>query len=569
MMRLHVSAASVCAKGFQPAPPENIVYFTCVLLAALSAVVDNTPALPVLHPGEDPAGRHFQIGIELQSQAPTSTAVEKALREMGFGFVNYYVTVAPEQDLPEAETNQAMMALCERLGVNFALACHHRNPAEATCREAVAKGAAFQGIVFDELEHIRLMNPQFSPPSADPLLADPASFDNLQSAYDKTLGGYRNLKAHFDSLGVPRLVATHVWPELLHLAARAGFIPCPKICKEFYSPVSLAVGMGAARQYGRDLWADCDLWYFQLVPGHTPEELWCNLLLAYWLGTDCVYLEGSGYNLLPAGKQGTPFSLVNQIDAARYQLTPHGEALKRFCREYLPMNPRPWTFRDVKPDIVILRFEDGDYGQASWGDNRLYGSANLHSDADTAAWRKLWNMLTFGRTGDDGLAYFKASVPHPVFEPRHHVEVTPSYATDPAAAGEHSFFVPLNGVVVYDHLAGYDLLKDVPLILVTGKQISDETRDAVRKRAQEGAVCVIWRALAKPFGCLDYAGGTVEQPAGSGRMVFTDDFAAPDTVKCCAPFLGSKDEIRYRFGDRRVILHRVTDNDIRVEIQPA
>ena len=534
------------------------MYFACLLLVALNAGADNAPASPP-----------FQVGIELSSQMPTNPVVENALRDIGIGFANYYVTVAPEQDLPEAETNQAMMALCERLGLKFALACHHRNASEATCRDAAAHGSAFQGIVFDELEHIRLMNPQFAPPSADPLLADPASFESLQDAYDKTLAGYRGLKAHFDGLGVPRLVATHVWPELLHLAARAGFIPCPKICKEFYSPVSLAIGMGAAKQYGRDLWADCDLWYFQLVPGHPPEEMWCNLLLAYFLGVDCVYMEGSGYNLLPAGKQGTPFSLVNPIDAAHYQLTPHGEALKRFCRAYLPQNPRPWTFRDVRPDIVVIRFEDGDYGQASWGVNRLYGSENLHPDADTAAWRSVWNLLTFGRTGDDGLACFKASVPHPVFEPRHHVDVTPSYATDPAAAGVHTFFVPLHGVVVYDHLVGYDLLKDVPLILVTGKQISDETAAAVRKRAQEGATCVVWKSLAKACGCPDYAGGTVEQTTGTGKLIFTDDYASPKVAQNCSSHLGSKDEIRYRFGDQRVILHRVTDNDIRVEIQPV
>ena len=530
----------------------------CLLLVALTAVADNAPV-----------DRPFQIGIELQSQVPTGPAVETALRDMGICFANYYVTVAPGQDLPEAETNQAMMALCERLSLNFALACHHRNPDEATCREAVARGAAFQGIVFDELEHIRLMNPQFAPPSADPLLADPASFESLQDAYEKTLAGFQKLKAHFDALGVPRLISTHVWPELLHLAARAGFVPCPKICKELYSPVSLAIGMGAAKQYGRDLWADCDLWYFQLVPGHPPEEMWCNLLLTYWLGVDCVYLEGCGYNLFPAGKQGPPFSLVNPVDAARYQLTPHGEALKRFCKDYLPKHPRSWTFRDVKPDIAVIRFEDGDHGQASWGDNRLYGAKNLHPDADTAAWRKVWNLLTFGHTGEDGLAYFKASIPHPVFEPRHHVDVTPSYATDPVAAGAHSFFVPLNGVVVYDHLVGYELLKEVPLILVTGKQVSDETAAAVRKRAQEGATCVIWGTLAKSCGFPEYQGGTVERETGSGKMLFTDDFASPEVAKCCAPFLGSGDEIRYRFGDRRVTLHRVSDNDVRVEIQPA
>ena len=46
------------------------------------------------------------------------------------------------------------------------------------------------------------------------------------------------------------MTATHVFPVLLHVAARAGFAPCPKICKEMYSPVSFAVGLGEALQYG-------------------------------------------------------------------------------------------------------------------------------------------------------------------------------------------------------------------------------------------------------------------------------------------------------------------------------
>ena len=40
-----------------------------------------------------------------------------------------------------------------------------------------------------------------------------------------------------------------------------------------------------------------------------------NLLLAYWLGADTVYIEGAGFNLQPAGKQGIPFSLMTQMDA--------------------------------------------------------------------------------------------------------------------------------------------------------------------------------------------------------------------------------------------------------------
>ena len=511
----------------------------------------------------------FRVGIELPSQIPVTPAVEGALRDLGIGYVNFYVANTPEVEPPEGETAAAMMALCDRLGLSFSLACHHRNPSLDTVRAAVAAGTRFEGVLFDELEHIRLLFPQFAPVAAQDMLADASGFTSLEDAQTKTLDGYGRLKAHFDSAGAPRVTATHVWPALLHAAARAGFTPCPKICKEFYSPVSLAVGMGAAKQYGRDLWADCDMWYWHLIPGHPVEEVRSNLLLAYWLGTDLVYLEGSGYNLIPAGRQGTPFSLINQISPERYQLTPHGEMLKGFCRKYLPSHPRPWTFRDVRPIAAIIRFDDTDFGQRSWGVAGLYGSKTLVGDADTRAWLRLWNVLTWGRTGDDGLAFFKNSCAGPANDPRYHQSVAPSVATDPVAADQHRFFVPLNGVVVYDHTVGYDLLRDVPLLFVTGKYISPETLDAVRRRVDEGAVCIAWGPLMARHGSAQWQQGVLVTPSGKGRFVLTDDFAAMDAVVQYSAWRGRPDEIRYRFGDRVVVIRRVTDNDVTVEILPV
>ena len=513
---------------------------------------------------EAPSG--FRIGIELPSQIPVTPAVENALRDMGIGYINYYVSNTPDYEPPEAEINAKMMALAERLHLDFSIVCHHRDPLPETVVAAVETNAErFEGVLFDELAHIRLMSPEFAPVTEEVMLADSSQFTTLAQAYEATFAGYKKLHDKFIHLGAPRVTATHVFPEYLHLAARAGFTPCPKIQKEFYSSVSLAIGMGAARQYNRDLWVDVDLWYFYLVPGHPVEEVWSNLQLAYWLGADLVYLEGAGYNLIPAGRQGTPFSLMNQISPERYQLTSHGEMLKRFCREYVPNNPRPWSFRDVKPNIVIIRFEDGDFGQSSWGVNKLYGSDNLKPDADTQAWLRLWNVLTHGVTGDDGLAWFKGSVPHPVNDPRYHTEVTPSYLTDDAAL-EHTFFVPLNGVVVYDHLVEYDLLREVPLLFLTGKKVSQETLDAISQCIEEGAVCVAWGPLAEKSGLARWDGGTHVESRGQGMLIVTDDFANQETVQLYESHLGSPDEIRYRFGDYEVLLRKVTDNTIDVVI---
>ena len=64
------------------------------------------------------------------------------------------------------------------------------------------------------------------------------------------------------------------------------------------------------------------------------------------------------------------------------------------------------------------------------------------------------------------------------------------------------------------------------------------------------------------------AGGVEVIPHGAGRFVLTDDFAKAEVYDECWPFIGKGDEIRYRFGDHEVVLRRVTDNEVAVEITP-
>lgn len=529
-----------------------------MITALLAAALLTTP-----HQGAVPTG--FTVGIELPSQVPVPGVVENALRDIGIGYAGFYVANTPPAEAPESETTGAMLALCKRLGLQFTLDCHHRNPSPESIRAGAAGRSAFRGVLVDELTHIRLLYPEFRPQYGDEMLADSTGFRDLLDAEGKTVAGLERLRRHLTELGAPRLVGTEVWPALLHADARAGLTPCPKICKEFYSPVSLAMGLGAALEYRRDLWVDVDLWYFALVPGHPADEIRANLELAYWLGADLVYLEGCGYNLFPGGKQGIPFSLMSQVDSERYQLTPHGEMLKEFCTRYLPAHPRPWTFRDLRPTMAIVRFDDTDVGQKSWGVDRLYGTPDLKPDRDTSAWLGLWNVLTHGKTGADGIAWFKASVKHPAGDPRYHVGVTPSYLTDPAAS-EHRFFVPLNGAVVFDHLVTYDRLKGIPLLFLTGKHVSADTVAAIRRCVAEGALCVAWGPLAAANGIGAWNAGVKVVRQGRGRFVLTDDFQSPEAVRHYRRFLGRSDEIRYRYAGRTVTLRRVTDNSVDVRI---
>lgn len=522
--------------------------------------------------------RHgFSVGIEFPVQLPVSRAVARGIAHLGIDHINFccrtFPSNAPREDA--LAITQAMVAYAREAGLDYAFAAQVVDPPDEAVRAAVAADAPearFLGMLFDEIEHWRLMYPNQATP-----LVEHEQLRTLDEAYTAALLGFTRLHDHFASLGVTRSVATLFWPDLHHLTARAGFDVCPKICKELYSPVSLAVGMGAALQYQRRLWVDVDLWYWTAVPGHPPEEVRSNLLLAYWAGADRVYLEGAGYNLAPAGAAGIPFSLMSQIVPERFVLTPIGEVLRWFCTEYVPSHPRPWDFADLQPDIAIVRFPDSCHGQRfsaisatgqPWGE-RLYGSPHLRSTADTEAWLGLWNLLTFGGTGHDGLTAFKSSVAtsDPIsFEPQG------TYATPAARCEEHTFFTPVNNTVVFDHLVGYERLCGIPLLFLTGVAASPETVAAVRRCAEEGATVVAWGPLAQRCGLLPWVTGTTSQACGKGLLMATDAFASIEVARAVARHRGRSDEIRYRFrarkgGTHEVVLHREDANRVSVEVR--
>jgi hypothetical protein len=134
----------------------------------------------------------------------------------------------------------------------------------------------------------------------------------------------------------------------------------------------------------------------------------------------------------------------------------------------------------------------------------------------------------------------------------------------------HPFFVPLRGVVVFDHQVDYRRLRDIPVLFATGKRLSGQTVAAIRRCVEEGAVCVAWGPLAVRSGLAEqWDGGVSIVLAGRGRFVLTDDFAAPAAVAEYQEWLAQEDEIRYRFGRYTVTLRRAaSDNEVTVHVDP-
>ena len=515
---------------------------------------------------EPPEGkRGFYVGVEWPSQVPVLPAVSEALKNLGVDFITYYPETDPSiGEMNGVEVNAGMQKLAQGASVDTVLSCHHYDPSKPVLEAFIPgrkEGHRLEeqnAVIIDELEHIRLLNSY-----GHKQVADTQACETLEQAYDVALEGFIALRKQYETLGIQRVVSTHVWPVLHHVVARAGFTVCPKIMKEMYSPVSIAMGLGAAKQYEQDLWIDCDLWYYEALPGHTAEKLRSNLLLAYWMGADRVYVEGAGFNLAPAGRQGFPFSLVNLMREDIYQYTAHGEVLRWFCKEYVPKNPRPYNFRDIQPHLAIVRFEDTCHGQrfAEGFADQLYGAPKLQSNADTEAWLGLWNLLTHGRTGLDGITQFKIGHRTARYE---RVPTDPfriSIYSTPSIAKDNPFFVPLDGVICYDHLVGYDALKNIPLIFVTGVQVSDQTLAALQKRVKEGATVVIWAPLALKKGLVSQEiKGTQVAPEGEGKWIYTDHFSSASLFKEVGTQIGSPDLIQYRFNNHTLkIKHEMND----------
>jgi hypothetical protein len=253
-----------------------------------------------------------------------------------------------------------------------------------------------------------------------------------------------------------RMLVESVFPVLQHPLAAAGVTLVPKLLKEDVHPVVLAMALGAARQYGADLWFSPDLWRLDQMPGHSTREYAAALRLAERAGVERVYTEFVTCLVRWRGPQ--------------VERTPYGQVLRDHIVRLAaaPVSATARSYRDFAPEVAIVRFPDSDWGQAScsyW--NTLYGALDLHSTPETREWLQVWNLITGGAT-------------HPAAV-NANSGVYDRYRWQPDC--------PSPATVVYDHLVGYELLKGIGTLFLCGIAVSEPTLAAVRRCVREGAVC--------------------------------------------------------------------------------
>ena len=424
----------------------------------------------------------------------------------------------------------------------------------------VVEPLAFQGIVYDECEHMLLSNNKYSGFPKDefdqPFLVNTHGMP-LEEAYEKLVTECRRIREeHYENR--VRLQTEQVWPDLFHLFARAGWDIAPKLLKEGLSSVALSISLGAAVQYqetGISFSASPDLWNRAEYPGHSPEALRSALMMGYWLGAERLYVENLDYHgkeprhpgTSPKGsliswREGTRSESRSSIE--RYELTNHGLVVQDFFKNYVPAHPRYTNWREYDPRVAIIRLPDGGWGQFSEGpghgeaasQNRLLGNREMPLDEAASEWLQVWPILTHGKAHTGAI-----STNNPFVYPD----------------GVGDFFVPIDSVAVFDHLVDKQHLAHVDCLIVCGHALSATTFAAVHERVTEGSTCVISRRLFEQF---------TKTPLPGDWMV-VEDFGSLEVASKLKPFLGTPDVARFRFRTQVVeFRHGLTPDSIEVKV---
>ena len=430
----------------------------------------------------------------------------------------------------ESELVQAMNAL-DAIGVkyapNFEGAPIGWVPSDEL-KTDISKRPGFLGFMLDELDHMQI-NAHW--PVVDYYGYDDAHYFieteglDLFAARQAVLDALQKRSAACTVNGI-RSAGEFLFPVMHHTSARAGLNVSPKILKETCGPAMIAVAMGAARQYGVEFWIDVDYWWHNETLGHSLERFESALKLAYWSGADKIYVEGGG----PYSK-GHP--LAEQIENAYIS----------FLQEYVPAHPRPYTWRDFRSQIGIIRYDDTcfDVRQCYLGEypGPLYG--HVSAGAANTEWLNIWSLLSHGFIRTDSL----------------------SHQWESRRFGSRTLFAPLHNVAVYDHQADAATLDGLKLIFLTGEVISSETFAAVTNLVKQGAACVVPPRLAPPETGLASIQDTTLIPDSAGQWLVVPEFyrlhyetfcggpIIPLLRKTLQPLIGDGDTLVYDFGEHQ------------------
>ncbi len=405
---------------------------------------------------------------------------------------------------------------------------------------ALASAGSLRAIGYDEFEHV-ICNRNLSLLLISRGKVDKATFKPLGTCYAVPQGEHlsrqiRDYAADLKKKGAPALVGEHVFPVLFHVFARNGIIPNFKSQKESISNVQFAVAAGAALEYGTELWNCVDMWFKETHPGHSPSEMYHNLVFAYLCGVDRVYVESVSAMFV---KNAEGKDELNEI----------GKTYRRFADEYRGKD-REYNVLDYKPEIGIIRYDDTFWGQGPtnfiWR-YRLLGSLTVKPDKRCKEWLGVFNLITHGESDRHTLSWNRVAPQR--FKPYH-------------------CFASMNGAAVFDDRVKKDKLTSLKLAFLCGLQISEETLDAVGELVRENGLTVVTPPRFAPERIAAAHDKKITRVRdGAGEWIVCDDPGSPALKNIVAPFIGKKGEMRFRFGDETVRMKLSEDRKSFIEVK--
>ncbi|MBN2293353.1 MAG: hypothetical protein JXM70_13070 [Pirellulales bacterium] len=420
--------------------------------------------------------------------------------------------------------------------------------------ETCLKSPHFRGVCYDESEHWIMNGVDITGGVGAHENFRPHFFDAegaaLEEAYQGNLNNLTVLRsklfkfdpASYDDLKRPMMFSEHVFPALFPLFARAGVAPHPKFLKESVLPVAAAVALGACRQYGVPYVPCLDLFgprgnraSRKEWPYHTPQELHSALQFSYWTGAHSAYIENINYK----------DSLYRNVDG-RAELTDWGRVAREFTSQYMPEHPRTILAQNFRPEIVIVRFPDSDWGQIKkyYLRRNLYGASNLVPTKITGEWLGVWKLICHGTLPGTGLSWHAKG-----FDMRYRL------------------FFAANSVAVFDHLADDPkLYEGVRLVFMLGVHIPEKTVSTVRNFVRAGGTAATVPRLAPHEIKSNYSGGTAVVADGRGKWILFERADDPKVKNELAPLLGSPNELRYTFTNGEVVF-TAPENHAELKVQ--
>lgn len=388
-------------------------------------------------------------------------------------------------------------------------------------KEAMASADNFIGFMYDEFEHI-IIHRNVSLSLASKFKTDKPAFvvseeKDAVKQFDLLSSQLKKYAEDIKSNGVNMLCGEHAFPVLFHIFARNGIIPNFKSQKESVSNVQFAIAAGAALQYGTPLFNCVDLWHMLTFPGHTADEMKANLVFAYLCGVNRVYVEAATAFYDGDGNENE-----------------YGKAFNEFTSEYRGKE-RDYDIQDYKPEIGIIRYDDSFWGQGRikylWR-NMLMGNPKIKADKLSKEWIKIMNIITHGETGNGGLTQSRIEL---------------------RSLLPHRSFASMNGAAVFDDTVEKSKLESLKLCFLCGRKISNETLTAVKELVKENGLTAVATSKYAPDGVKNKKlFGFTEITDGKGRWIVTDNLKSRALKKRLKEFLGEKNEMKFRFGDKTI-----------------